>query len=356
MATLTLAAVQAASVWLDRAATVDKACALIEEAGRAGADLVGFPENFIPGHPNWYYYHPATTPHSMRLATRLFKESVEVPGPEVAALARAAARASVHVVMGLTERAPGSTGTLYNTQLLIDSRGRVAGKHQKLLPTVGERLVHGCGGRETQVPFETELGPVSALACGENSNPLAVAAIAAAHPLVHVASWPNHFVPGGSGMPAASMLASRNVAYMTKSFVICSAGINDDAMIADCAATEADERFLRDSSGTGGTCIIDPQAQVIAGPMPGDREGILYAEVDTDACIRARMLHDVAGHYNRSDVYRLTVDNRPAPLIDRLTGPERPVDAGPVETPSAQEPRSGRPRVDGAAVLVRTSE
>jgi nitrilase len=351
VAQATLAAVQAASVWLDRAATVAKACALIEEAGRAGADLVGFPENFIPGHPNWYYYHPATTPHSMQLATKLFKQSVEVPGPVVEVLCRAAADVGITVVIGLTERVPGSTGTLYNTQLLIDSAGRVAGKHQKLLPTLGERLVHGCGGRDTQVPFETELGPVSALACGENSNPLAVAAIAAAHPLVHVASWPNHFVPGGAGMPAASMLASRNVAYMSKAFVICSTGINDDAMIADCAATEADEQFLRDPSVTGGTCIIDPQAQVIAGPMPGDQEGILYADVDTDACIRARMLHDVAGHYNRSDVYRLTVDNRPAPLVERLRAPEPPA-----RPESTHEPNRDAEVGDAEVVLVRTTE
>jgi nitrilase len=319
MAVLTLAAVQANPVWMDRDATIDKACALIEEAGAAGADVVGFPESFVPGHPNWYYYHPATTQHSMQLATRLFKESVEVPSPQTDALCRAAARAGTSVVIGITERVAGSTGTLYNTQLVIDAAGRLVGKHQKLLPTVGERLVHGHGGRETQVTFETEIGPLSALACGENSNPLAVAMISAAYPLVHVASWPNHFVPGGSGMPAASMLASRNVAYMTKAFVICSTGTNDEAMIADCAATADDEAFLRNPESTGGTCIIDPQAQVIAGPLPGDQEGIVYAEADTDICIRARMLHDVAGHYNRSDVYRLTVDNRAAPLIERRT-------------------------------------
>jgi nitrilase len=318
--TVTLAAVQASSAWLDREAGVAKACHLIEEAGRAGADIVGFPENFLPGHPNWFYYHPATTPHAMSLATRLFQQSLEVPGPEVEALGRVAARWKINVVMGLTERAPGSTGTLFNTQILIGSDGRLAGKHQKLLPTLGERIVHAAGGRETQVTFSSELGPVSALACGENSNPLAVAMIAAAYPLVHVASWPDHFVPGGPGMRASSELASRNIAYMTKAFVIASVGVNSQAMIEDCAATDADRDFLADPETTGGACIVAPTGTIIAGPLPGDQEGIVYAEVDLDNCIRARMLHDVSGHYNRSDVYQLVVDDRPAPLVSRLRG------------------------------------
>lgn len=320
MPSITLAAVQASSVWMDRAGGVAKACALIEEAGRAGADIVGFPENFIPGHPNWFYYHPVTDAKSLALGTRLFQESVEIPGPEVEQLQRAAARWKVNVVMGLTERAPGSTGTLFNTQIMIDAAGRLVGKHQKLLPTVGERLVHAAGGRETQVTFQADFGPVSALSCGENSNPLAVAMIAASYPLVHVASWPDHFIPGGAGMRASSELASRNIAYMTKAFVIASVGVNGPAMIEDCAVTDADRAFLADPTTTGGACIINPQGAIIAGPLPGDQEGIVYAEVDLDACITARMLHDVSGHYNRSDVYQLVIDDRPAPLVNRLSG------------------------------------
>jgi nitrilase len=320
MATVTLAAVQAASAWLDRDAGVARACALIEEAGRAGADIVGFPENHIPGHPNWFYYHPATTPHAMSLATRLFQQSVEVPGPEVEALGRAAARWNVNVVMGLTERMPGSTGTLFNTQILIGSDGQLIGKHQKLMPTLGERIVHAAGGRETQTAFSSEIGPISALACGENSNPLAVAMIAASYPLVHVASWPDHFVPGGPGMRASSELASRNIAYMTKAFVIASVGLNGPAMVEDCAASDADRAFLADPATTGGACIVAPTGTIIAGPLPGDQEGIVYAEVDLDDCVRGRILHDVAGHYNRSDVYRLFVDNRPAPLVSQNRG------------------------------------
>lgn len=313
-----LAAVQAAPVWLDREATVAKACGLIREAGAAGADLVGFPENFIPGHPSWYYFQPAHSERSMALAVKLFGESVEIPGDAVDELCQAAASAGVNVVMGLTERVSGSLGTMYNTQLFIDASGRVAGKHQKLLATLSERMVHAPGGPETQQVFHSSLGTLSSLICGENSNPLAVAMIASKYPTVHVAAWPNNFMPGPGNMRVGGLLAARNIAYMCKCFVISACGVNSEAMMADMAVTKADEEFMRDPERTGGSCIIAPSSAILAGPMPGNEEGIVYADVDLQECIRGRLLHDVAGHYNRSDVYRLLVNNVPSPLVSPL--------------------------------------
>jgi aliphatic nitrilase len=116
-------------------------------------------------------------------------------------------------------------------------------------------------------------------------------------------------------MRESSLLASRNIAYMCKCFVISSCGTNSEKMIKDLAATESDEAFLRNLEKTGGTCIIDPRAEIIAGPMAGDEEGIIYADADFEACIRGRLVHDVAGHYNRPDVYRLLVNNAPNGLV-----------------------------------------
>jgi nitrilase len=314
--TAKLAAVQASPVWLDRDATVKKACALIEEAGAAGANLIGFPENFIPGHPSWYHYYPADSKESIALAIRLFHQAVEIPSGAVDALCRAAARANINVVMGLTEKAPSSTGTMYNTQLFIDSAGQITGKHQKLVPTVSERMVHAPGHAETQNTFPSELGRVSALVCGENSNPLALGMVAAAYPTVHVASWPDHVSPTSvGGMRENSLFVSRSIARMCGCFVISACTVNSEETIAAFAVTEADEAFLRDASKTGGSCIINPAGQIIAGPMAGDEEGILYADVDFDACIRARLIHDFGGHYNRSDVYQLFVNNTPSKLV-----------------------------------------
>lgn len=310
-----LAAVQASSVWLDRDETVAKACALIEEAGEAGADLIGFPENFIPGHPSWYYFRPANEAASVASALRLFQESVEIPSPSTEALCRAAARAEVNVVIGLTEKIKDTNGTLYNTQLFIDSSGNIIGKHQKLVPTITERMVHAPGTAATQRTFPSTLGNLSGLLCAENLNPLAVAMVAASHPVAHVASWPNNFAPTSGNMREKSLLVSRNVAFILGSFVISSCGINSEEMIADLATNGQEADFLRDANNNGGSCIISPSGKVIAGPMPGDDEGIIYADADITACMRAKLGQDFAGHYNRSDVYRLLVNNEQADLV-----------------------------------------
>lgn len=320
---LRLAAVQVAPAYLDRDAAVDKACRLIREAGAGGAGMVGFPENFIPGHPVWYYFHPAFSPKSMDFATALFKNSVEIPGPVTNALCEAAAQAGVFVVMGLTEKRPDTTGTLFNTQLFIDRHGHIVGKHQKLVPTMAERLVHTGGGGETQRTFPTEFGPVSGLICGENSNPMAVAVLAAQYSRIHVACWPHHFkpTPGYPDMPEISLMVGRSLAYTCKAFVISACGIVTPEMADSLPATEADRAWLRDPAKCGGSAIIDPRGVVVAGPMSGEKEGILYADVDLEVTVRSRLVHDFGGHYNRPDVFRLLVNQSNPSLVTNMAEP-----------------------------------
>src|SRR5262245_51842915 len=192
-----VAAVQAASVFLDREASTEKAWRLIREAGRNGAQVIGFPEGFIPAHPVWYHHHSATGTISNRLAIELFKNSVTIPGPEIAAIAAAAHDANAYVVVGVCEKLPHTTGTMFNTQVYLAPDGSFIGKHQKIMPTVGERLVHSGGFGDTFGAFQTQFGPMSGLICGENSNPLAAFALTAEGTRIHVMSWPNHFPTSG---------------------------------------------------------------------------------------------------------------------------------------------------------------
>ena len=122
--------------------------------------------------------------------------------------------------MGVCERLPRTTGTLFNTQVFIDRSGRVGEKHQKFVPTVGERLVHGPGttGSVNALQLDEEV-TVSGLLCGENSNPLAQYATACSYPTVHVASWPQHFGPELQMQPVIE-LVSRGLAYSLKVFVM----------------------------------------------------------------------------------------------------------------------------------------
>jgi aliphatic nitrilase len=214
------AAVQAASVFLDREASTEKACALIREAGANGARVIGFSEGFIPAHPVWFHFHAATGGVATRLSVELFKNALEVPGPEVEALQAAARDAEAYVVVGVCEKQPGTLGTMFNSQLFLGPDGTFLGKHQKLMPTNGERLVHMGGYGDTFGAIATDFGPMSGLICGENSNPLAVFALTAEQTRVHVMSWPNHFPTISDPLRERVKIDSQGFAQMSKAYVI----------------------------------------------------------------------------------------------------------------------------------------
>ena len=315
-----VAAVQAASVFLDREGSTRKACKLIREAGRNGARVIGFPEGFIPAHPVWYHHHPATGSVANRLSVELFKNAVEIPGPDVDALAAAARDANAYVVIGVCEKIPNTLGTMFNSQLYFGPDGTLIGKHQKLMPTVGERLVHMGGFGDTFGAFNTEFGPMSGLICGENSNPLAVFALTAEGTRIHVMSWPNHFPTSGDPMRNRVTVDSQAFAQMSKAFVVSACGTVDERMIEMLQAGPDGEQFLRSADCSGGSVIVAPNSRVIAGPM-GTEEGILYAECDLEIGIQMKLRHDFAGHYNRPDIFQLHV-NRAAPHIYTVHGVE----------------------------------
>ena len=314
--TVKVAAVQAASVFLDREGSTEKACRLIREAGKNGARIIGFPEGFIPAHPVWYHHHAATGAIANKLAVELFKNAVEIPGPETDALGAAARDANAYVVMGVCEKMPNTTGTMFNTQIYFGPDGAILRKHQKIMPTVGERLVHMGGYGDTFGAFPSEFGPMSGLICGENSNPLAIFALIAEGTRVHVMSWPNHFPTSGDPLRNRVAIDSQAFAQMSKAFVISACGTVDDGMIEMLNAGPEAERFLRDPNCCGGTLIVDPLARIIAGPM-GPEEGILYADCNLDLGIQMKLRHDFAGPYNRPDIFQMHI-NRAAPQLYRV--------------------------------------
>jgi nitrilase len=332
-----VAAVQAASVFLDREGSTEKASRLIREAGRNGAQLVGFPEGFIPAHPVWYHNHAATGALSNRLAIELFKNAVTIPGPEVAALSAAARDANAYVVVGVCEKVPGTMGTMFNTQVYLGPDGLLIGKHQKIMPTVGERLVHTGGFGDTFGAFQTGFGPMSGLICGENSNPLAVFALTAEGTRVHVMSWPNYFPTSGDPMRVRVAVDSQAFAQVSKAYVVSACGVVDDDMIRKLELSPDQEKIVRDPKHCGGSVIVAPNLQVIAGPM-GAEEGILYADCDLEMGVAMKLRHDFAGHYNRPDIFQLHI-NRTAPQLytvheeqaRALPGPQVRLEAQPLK-------------------------
>jgi nitrilase len=305
-----VAAVQAAPVFLDRDATAAKAVALIAEAAAGGAQLVAFPETWIPGYPAWIFGAAGWDDAAQkRVFGRLNANAVEVPSAAVDELCRAAAEAGVVVAMGMTERdGRSSRGTLYNSILYVSDRGEVLGVHRKLMPTHAERIVWGQGDGSTLHVFDTLVGRVGGLACWEHWMPLTRFAMHAKGEQIHVAAWPE------VGDPELHRFCTRHYAFEGRCFALCVMGarlraedLPDDFELR--AAMGATDDFVADPDA-GGTCVFAPDGTVVADSVAGE-ETIVYADLDLGRIPEEQAALDVVGHYNRPDVFALSVDERP---------------------------------------------
>lgn len=312
------AAVQASPVFLDREGTVQKACKLIEEAAAAGARLIVFPEAYIPTFPYWPRAFPHPNRHlSIAAFVELYKNSVEIPSQETEALCAAAQHAGAYVVMGLNERG-GYGGTLYNTLLYIDDKGNIMGKHRKLVPTFDERCVWGYGDGSGLKVYTTELGRLSGLICGNNLMPLVRYALFAQGEQIHAAVWPEM-----TRHKDKVDVVCRNYAYEGQVFVVVASGYITKEMVPDSFVLKEQTVW----EVCGGSAIIDPEGRYLAGPVY-DREEVVLAEIDLEMVIRAKAMQDVVGHYARSDIASLLLNEeeylpmRPVkePLPTRVLG------------------------------------
>ena len=315
-----VAAVQAAPVFLDRAATVEKAVGLIGEAAAGGAALVAFPETWIPGYPAFIFSAAGwDDPAAKRALGRLNQNAVEVPSAATDVLCQAAKEHGVHVVMGMTERdAASSRGTLYNSLLFVSSAGDVLGVHRKLMPTHAERIVWGQGDGSTLHVFDTSAGRVGGLACWEHWMPLTRFAMHAKGEQIHVAAWPE------VGDPELHRFATRHYAFEGRCFALCVMGarlrpedIPSDFELRD--AMGATDDFV--SVPGGGTCIFAPDGSIVADSVAGE-ETIVYGDLDLERIAEEQAALDVVGHYNRPDVFSFTVDERPRAPVDWVRGGE----------------------------------
>src|SRR5919199_733698 len=256
-----LAAVQAAPVFLDRDATIDKACSLVAEASRAGAQLVAFPESFVPAYPDWVWSVPAGQEAELpELFAELVGQSLTIPSEGADRLCQGAREAAVTVVIGMTERnAEASNASLYNTLVYIDPNGKLLGKHRKLVPTGGERLVWAPGDGSTLAVYETPLGRLGGLICWENYMPLARYSLYAWGVQVYVAAT------GDRGEPWLSTM--RHIAKEGRTYVIGCGMPLRLADIPDRCAFKARYDSGREWINGGDSLIVDPDGTVLAGPM-----------------------------------------------------------------------------------------
>jgi nitrilase len=294
------AVVQAASVVFDRERTLAKLEDLAADAARAGADLAVFPEAFVGGYPRGLTFGTVVgerTAEGRDHFRRYWASAVDVPGPAVDRLARLARATGLHLVVGVVER---EGGTLYCTVLFLSPTGYL-GKHRKVMPTAAERLVWGFGDGSTLPVLDTPLGRLGAVICWENYMPLLRTAMYARGVQVYCAPTADS---RETWLPTV-----RHIAMEGRCFVLscCQFARRGDypADVPNALAGGADDVLMH-----GGSCIVGPLGQVLAGP---DHEGetVLCAELDLAEIPRGKFDFDVVGHYARPDLFRLVVDETP---------------------------------------------
>ncbi len=305
------AAVQAEPKWLDLDAGVNHLVDLIAEAASNGAEIVAFPETFLPGYPWWIWLDSPAW--GMQFVARYAENSMTRDGAEIKRIAAAAAEHQVHVVFGFSERAGGS---LYMSQAFIDDRGHIISVRRKLKPTHVERAVFGEGdGSDIQV-HDTALGKLGALNCWEHFQPLTKYAMYSLGEQIHVASWPSFSVYRGAahalGAPVNNA-ASLVYAVEGQAFVLAPCGVVGQAGHDLFCDTDTKKQLLL--QGGGFAQIYGPEGSVLAEPLDEHVEGILYADLDFSLIAIAKSAADPVGHYSRPDVVRLLLNRTPSPVV-----------------------------------------
>jgi nitrilase len=311
METVTVAAVQAAYTLMDRDATLSRVEELMADPAVRRADLVVFPETFLPGTPIWIDGPPIWDGDEQWFA-RFADQAVVVPSETTERLGAAARDANAYLVIGVSEREPNGW-TIYNTVLYFAPDGALLGKHRKLMPTGSERTVWGMGDGSTLDTYPTPFGRVGGLICWENYMPLARFYLYAQG----VDIWVAPTLAQGDGW-VASM---RHIAREGRCHVIAvNPCLHVDQIPTDFPDRDRVWRTHPDDPDwvePGNTVIVDAHGEVLAGPARHE-ETVLVAELDLADVRSARRLFDPAGHYHRPDLFRLAVDTAPRPLVTSL--------------------------------------
>ena len=299
-----VSAIQASPVFLNKKQSIETACDLIIQAGKNKAKLVVFPEAFIPGYPDWVWVVPNSKSAILNeLYIELVNNSITIPDESTKKLCKAAKQAKIHITIGINERnSEASNSSLYNTLLYIGSDGKIMGKHRKLIPTGGERLIWAQGDGSTFTNFNTSFAKLSGLICWENYMPLARQAVYA---------WGTQILVAPTWDKSENWLSSlKHIAREGGLFIIgcCSAIKMND--IPERYEFKPFYPEGREWINTGNSCIINPMGEFIAGPLE-KKEDILFAELDLNLITASKRMFDVAGHYARPDVFHFSINNQP---------------------------------------------
>ena len=302
------AVIQAASNPTDTLASAQKAASLIEQAAKAGARLAVFPEAFLGGYPKGNSFGAPVgqrKPEGREAFRAYWEQAIDLDGPEVETIAAAAAATGLFVVMGCIER---EHGTLYCTVLFFDGANGLVGKHRKLMPTAGERLIWGFGDGSTMPAFETSLGTIGAVICWENYMPALRMHMYSQGVSIYCAPTADD---RDTWVPSMQHIALEGRCFVLTACQYIKRGAYPENY--ECSLGDDPETVLM----RGGSAIINPLGKVLVGP-DFDGETILYADIDLDDIARGKYDFDATGHYSRPDVFQLTVETRPKSAVSTI--------------------------------------
>jgi len=298
-----IAALQIGSDPRGTASTVDKILSLEAEIKRKKCDLLLMPEALLGGYPKGADFGTRVgyrTQAGREDFLDYWQQAIELEGSEVATLCKLAKRCNCTIVIGVIER---SGATLYCTALFISNEGELLAKHRKLMPTASERLIWGQGDGSTLPVVETAAGKVGAVICWENYMPLLRTAMYAKGLEIWCAPTVDDRDIWQTSMS--------HIAYEGRNFLISACQYMPAPSKIQCEdqTWPKDKPLIR-----GGSVIISPMGEVLAGPLY-NREGLISATVDLDDIVKARYDMDPVGHYSRPDIFKLTVDETARPAV-----------------------------------------
>ncbi|KAK2126643.1 carbon-nitrogen hydrolase [Fusarium oxysporum II5] len=299
-----VAVTQAEPKWLDLQGSVDKTCALIAEAAKGGAELLAFPECWVTGYPAWIWARPVDTD----LASRYIRNSMRADGPEMARIQQCAADNDISVVLGFSEN---FHNTLYISQAIIDSDGKVLALRRKIKATHMERTIFGdASGDALTSVVDTRVGRVGALSCWEHIQPLLKYYLYSHREQIHVAAWPPlHPYKDEKELWSMSREGARALsqtyAIESQAFVLHATSVISEQGIS---LMNTERGAVMSTPGGGSSAIFGPDGRILTEDIPQCEEGILYATLDLDEILRCKSFVDVCGHYSRPDMLWLGVD------------------------------------------------
>jgi len=306
-----VAIAQISSKFLDREASIDRAIDAIKEAGENNAELVVFPEVWLSGYPYWTEGWDSNLPNWIKGRVRFHDSALIIPSDDTDRLVQAARDADTHLVMGCNEMdsRPGAQ-TIYNTLLFISREGKILGRHRKLIPTFTERMFWGRGDGHDLTVFETDIGRIGGLICGEHLMTTVRAAMAAQGEHIHIAVFPGSFAlhtgprleePDKEGA-FWGHFAVRSHAMEAGTFVVQACAFLDESDIPEDFPYK---NKMNTSYAHGGSSIIGPLGVPVVEPRFGAQ--IIYGELQADMIKAGKAILDSVGHYSRPDVLRLLV-------------------------------------------------